>query len=105
MSMNYLISKITNFHQELKGGGSDWTIHSILQHQLVVSKVAPCEESFYFPLPKEQRNPMKRLINFQNKSSEFFRWCLVRYLDPVSKNPVKIRNIDRKLQNNLILKV
>ena len=43
--------------------GSDWTIHSILQHQLYTSEIGSCEESSYFPLPKELRNLIKGFIN------------------------------------------
>ena len=34
-------------------------INSIIQHQLVISKIDPCEESSYFQLPKKLRNPME----------------------------------------------
>ena len=43
-----------------------WTINSVIQHQLAISKITSCEGSFYFPLPKELRNPMKELHNIQN---------------------------------------
>ena len=39
---------------------------------------------------------MRGLINIQNVDNECFRWCLVRYLNPVTKNPAKIRNVDRR---------
>ena len=38
---------------------------------------------------------MRGLINIQNVDNEFFRWCLVGYLNPVTKNVAKIRNVDR----------
>ena len=38
---------------------------------------------------------MRGLINIQNVDNECFRWCLVRYLNPVTKNLAKIRNFDR----------
>ena len=82
------ISNINNFHQRRAYEGSGWTFHSILQRQLVISEMAPCERSPYFPLPKELSNPTKRLINIQNEDNECFRCCLVRY----SKNLPKIRN-------------
>ena len=66
--------------------GSGLTIDSIIQHQIVILEIVPCEESSYFLLPKELRNPMKGLINIKKKNDECFRWCLVRYLNPVSKN-------------------
>ena len=36
---------------------------SILQYQLVISKISPCEGSSYFPLPNGIRNEMKELID------------------------------------------
>ena len=33
--------------------GPDWTINSIIQHQLVISETAPCEGGSDFPLPNE----------------------------------------------------
>ena len=50
-----------------------WTIHSVLQHQPVISEIAPCKGSSYFPLLKESRNPMKGLMNIQNKDNECIR--------------------------------
>ena len=58
------ISNITTFHQELKGGR---------MKDLVISKLAPYEGIFYFPLTKELRIPMKGLVNIQKKDSECFR--------------------------------
>ena len=43
--------------------GSSWRINSIIQHQLVISEITPCEESSYFPLPKALINSRKRVIN------------------------------------------
>ena len=36
---------------------------SIIQHQLVISEITPCEGSPYFPLPKELIYSRKRVIN------------------------------------------
>ena len=54
MLMNYLISNIYKFYQELKENeGSGWTIGSALQQQHFISEIDPCEGSSYFPLTKE----------------------------------------------------
>ena len=37
-------------------------------------------------LPDELRNSKKDLINIQNEDNECFRWCHVRYLNPMSKD-------------------
>ena len=82
--------------------GSDWTVNSILK-QRVISEITPCEESSDFPLHKELRNPKKGLINIQDEDNECFRWCLVRYFNPIKKNQAKITNVAR--EKKLILKV
>ena len=40
---------------------------------------------------------MEELFTIQNEINEYFRWCLVRFSNPVDKHPAIIRNIDRKL--------
>ena len=76
-------------------------IYSVLQHQLVLSKTAPCQESSYFPLPEEVQNAMKGLINFQNKDNRCFRWILKSWKQKLSK---KLEMSIRNLQNNSNLK-
>ena len=39
-------------------------INSIIHHKLVISETATCEGDSYFPLPKEQRNPIRGLFYF-----------------------------------------
>ena len=36
--------------------GSGWTINLILQHQLVISEIASCGRSSYFPLAKKKKS-------------------------------------------------
>ena len=48
MLMNYLIFNITNFDLDLTDDTherSGWTIHSVLQHQVVISEIAPFDGS------------------------------------------------------------
>ena len=47
---------------------------------------------------------MKRFINIQNIDNECFRYCLVRYLNPVNKNSTKIRSVDKELAKQLNFK-
>ena len=65
---NQLSSKVEMWTYE----GSGWTINSILQHQLVVSKITRCEGSSYFPLNIQLRNPMKELVIIQYKDKACF---------------------------------
>ena len=47
---------------------------------------------------------MKGLINVQNEDNECFRWCLFRHVNPINKNPAKIRNIDKDFAKQLHFK-
>ena len=44
------------------------------------------------------------LINIQNENNECLRCCLVRCLNPVNRNPAKVRNVDRKFAKQLNFK-
>ena len=81
--------------------GSEWTIGFVIQHQLIISEIARYAGTFYFPLPKELKNPMKGLNNIQNEDNQCFRWCLVKYLNPINKNRPKFRNLDKELAKQL----
>ena len=95
---NQLPSRVERWKQEVSGQ----TINLTIQHQLIISEIARCEGSFHFPSPKE--NPIKGLINIQNKDNKCFRWYLVSYLRLVNINPVKLEKLTNNLQNNLVLK-
>ena len=77
-------------------------IRKLLNNQ--VKNLKNCEQSSHFLLPKEPRNRMTGLINIQNLNNECFKWCLVICLNPLNKNPAKIRNGDKEFPSNLILK-
>ena len=47
---------------------------------------------------------MKGLISIQHKDNECFRWCLVRYLNSVNKNPTKITNVGKEFAKQLDFK-
>ena len=49
---------------------SCWKLDSVIPHQLVISKIALCEESSQ--LPKELRNPMKELTILKQKNKRIF---------------------------------
>ena len=45
-----------------------------------------------------------RTMKFPNDDNECFRWHLVRYLNTVNKNLVKIRNDDKQFEKQLNFK-
>lgn len=105
--MKYLISNITNFHQELEGGHMKDQVGLVIQYyniNFVFQKSLLVKEVPISHCLKKLRNPMKRLINTQNKNNKCFRWILVRCLNPVNRNPAKVRNVDRKFVKQLNFK-
>ena len=52
--------------------------------------------SSYIKLPQELRNSSKGLINMKNEDNECFRWCHIRYLNPVDKDPQRIKKSDKQ---------
>ena len=44
------------------------------------------------------------MINIENHGNRGFRWCLIRYLNPVNKNPEKIRNVHNEFAKQLKFK-
>ena len=57
----------------------------------------------YIELPKSLQR--QGLINIKNEDQFCFIWCYIRYLNPVNKNPNRIRKEDKKLFNNIYEKL
>ena len=47
---------------------------------------------------------MEGSINIQNEDNECLRRRSVRYLNPVNKNPAKIKNVDEKYARQFVFK-
>ena len=75
--------------------GSGWVFHTILSHDLHVSKYDPLVGSSYLELPKQLRNSMKGLVNVKNEDDKCFLWCHVRHLRPQEHNPNRVKKEDR----------
>ena len=83
--------------QKSVGKVSGWFIDSVIDHTISISKY-PLVGSSFIKLPKEFDYLRKGLINIQNtEDNECFKWCLVRYLNPVDHNPRRITKADKKL--------
>ena len=74
--------------------GSGWTIKSVNNHYINLTKYKPFKGSSYLELPTELRNSAKGLINLQNKDKCCFAWCHVRHLNPQIKDPQRIKKCD-----------
>ena len=75
--------------------GSGWVFHTILSHDLHVSKYDPLRGSSYLELPKQLRHSNKGLVNIKNEDDKCFLWCHVRHLRPQEHNPNRVKKEDR----------
>ena len=61
--------------------------------------------SSYVTLLKKLDYPRKGLINIQNiDDNEYFRWCLVRHLNPADHNPRRIAKAGKGFAKRLDFK-
>ena len=92
---------ILNFVAQWVSEGSGWTIKSVDNHYLNIVKYQPMQGSSYIQLPQELRNSALGLINLKNEDDECFRWCHIRYLNPQTKDPQRIKKSDKQYVSNL----
>ena len=88
--------QILNIIAQWISEGSGWTIESVDNHHLNIVQYKPMNGSSYIKLPQELRNSAKGLINMKNEDNECFRWCHIRYLNPVDKDPQRIKKSDKQ---------
>ena len=81
--------------------GSGWIIDTVQKHFINITKYKPCNGSSYIQLPIELRHHMKGLINMKNTDNECFRWCHLRHLNPVVKDPNRITKQLKQTINNV----
>ena len=81
--------------------GSGWTIDRVDNNYINVVNYKPLNGSSYIELPTKLKNSAKGLINIKNKDDECFRWCHIRYLNPQSKDPQRIKKADKQYIDNL----
>ena len=93
--------EILNVIDKWVSEGSGWVIDRIDSHYINVTIYTPLHGSSYIELPTEFRNPKEGLININNKDNECFRWCHIRHYNPQERNPQRIKNVDKKMINEL----
>ena len=93
--------QILNIIAQWISEGSGWTIESVDYHHLNIVQYQPMKGSSYIKLPQELRNSSKGLINMKNEDNECFRWCHIRHLNPVDKDPQRIKKSDKKYIQDL----
>ena len=73
-----------------------WTIYSVMDHNISISKYNPLAGSSYIKLLKELDHPRKGLINIQNTDdNEWFKWSLVKYLNPTDHHSARITKAEK----------
>ena len=81
------------------------TVITNIQKSLGISKYNPLAGSSYIKLPKELDHPRKGLIDVQNTDeNKYFKWCIVRHLNPTDHNPKRITKGDKYFEKRLDLK-
>ena len=92
-----LIYRLDNWINE----GSGWIVEEIYSQYLNISSYLQLSGSTYIKLPVKLQHPVKGLIDIQNYDNECFKWCHVRHLKTVDKNPQRIRKEDREVFKKL----
>ena len=81
--------------------GSGWVIENIFGFYINIVSYVSLKGRSYLPLPEELRNSRKGLINIRNTDNECFRWCHIRHLNPLQRNPQRITARDKELVKTL----
>ena len=99
---------LNSAYEELKhrldiwvGLGSGWIIDKIEDINIDIANYDPLAGSSYIILQPELNNSMKGLINLKDKDNECFKCCHVRFIDPQTKNPERIKKQDKKVAETI----
>jgi hypothetical protein len=86
-----LLEEFTNYVNE----GSNWRFKEVKYLEVLIDKNDPLRGSIYKVLPKFIQNK-KAVINIKNDENQCFIWCLLRAVNPVSKNAERISDLKSK---------
>ena len=81
--------------------GSGWIINKIEDIWINIANYDPLTGSSYIPLLPELDHQMKGLINLKNKDIECFKWCHVRFINPINNHTERIKEEDKKIVSTL----
>ena len=82
--------------------GSGWYFKEVSSLEIHIVDYKPIKGSSYIPLP-DFIIKKKSIINIQNKDKKCFLWSILRYLDPIQMNEIRLTDI-RKYENDLNFK-
>ena len=94
-----MINEILNTISIYQKNGSGWYFKEVIRLEIHIVDYKPLKGETYIPLP-EFLQKKKAIINLQNKDNKCFLWSILRYLNPVQKNAVRLRDL-KKYENDL----
>ena len=95
---------ITSIQKSLRKG-LGWFINSDIDHAISTSKYNPLAGISHIKLLKELDHARKGLLSVQNiDDNEFFKLCLVRYLNPADQIPRRITKGDKDFAKRVYFK-
>ena len=82
--------------QKSLGKGSSWIMASFIEHNTIISMSSLLVGSSYIKSPKELDYSRTVLTYIQNiDDNEYFKWSLVRYLNPLDHHPARMTKCDK----------
>ena len=87
--LDKMIARIGEVLANFQQSGSNWVFQKIIRLEIHFANWQPLGGSTFIPLPAKIKNK-KAVINLKNEDNQCFKWCVVRALNPVDKNPNRI---------------
>ena len=93
-----ILHKISTYQKK----GSGWYLKEVLNLEIHTVSYKPMKGPSYIPVP-DFIMKKKAIINIQNEDTKCFQWCMLRYIQPLHKNEIRISDL-RKYENELNFK-
>ena len=87
--LDKMIARIAEVLANFQQSGSNWVFQSVGRLEIHFANWKPISGSTFIPLPAKIKNK-GAVINPKNEDNQCFKWCVVRALNPVDKNPNRI---------------
>ena len=87
--LDKMIARIGEVLANFQQSGSNWVFQKIIRLEIHFANWQPLGGSTFIPLPAKIKNK-GAVINQKNEDNQCFKWCVVRALNPVDKNPNRI---------------
>ena len=72
--------------------GSGWSLHSVEDLEIFITKYKPLNGKSHKPLPKVIANK-KAIINMENDDDQCFKWAVTRALNPIKRDAERVTKI------------